>query len=65
MSDEIKTAEDITNIWHIEPELAKEMFSLFVDVVFEETSENIFVDGESETTDEDSDDEVDESSEGE
>ena len=65
MSDEIKTAEDITNIWHIEPEVAKEMFNLFMDVVFEETTENIFSDGEGETTDEDCDDEVDQSSEGE
>ena len=59
MLDEIKTDEDITSIWHVEPHVAKEMFALFTDIVFEEPCDTLLNDGEIETTDESSEDEVD------
>ena len=65
MSDEIRTADDIISIWHVEPKLAKEMFDLFSDIVFEETCDTLFSDDESESTDASSDDEIDTSFEDE
>ena len=65
MSDEIRTADDIINIWHVEPKVAIEMFALFTDIVFEETFDILFSDEENVSTDESSDDEVDTSFDGE
>ena len=59
MSDEIKSADDIVSIWHIDPKVAKEMFNLFIDVVFEEPCDILLDDEEIVTTDESSEHEVD------
>ena len=50
MSDEIKTADDIISIWHVEPHVAKEMFALFTDIVFEEPCDTLLNDEEIEIT---------------
>ena len=65
MSDEIRTVDDIINIWHVEPKVAQEMFNLFVDIVFGENEETILSEDNSDTSDVESDDEVDQSSEDE
>ena len=67
MSDEIRTVDDIINIWHVEPKVAQEMFNLFVDIVFGENEETILSEDDSDTSDYDvdSDDQVDQSSEDE
>ena len=64
MSDEIRSADDIISFWHIDPQVAEDMFNLFNDIVFDENSENDLIE-ESETSDDDSDDETDHSSGGE
>ena len=67
MSDEIRTVDDIINIWHVEPKVAQEMFNLFVGIVFGENEETILSEDDSDTSDYDvdSDDQVDQSSEDE
>ena len=62
MSDEIRSTQDIINIWHIDPQVANDMFSLFNDIVFDDNSDDLLIDEESETSDESSDDEIDQSS---
>ena len=34
MSDEIKSAEDIVSLWHIDQSIAKKLFMLFDEIVF-------------------------------
>ena len=61
--DEVKTAEDIVRIWHIEPLIAKKIYLLLTDVLNGATDDNVDFssDEESETSeaseasDEDSD----------
>lgn len=42
MCDEIKSAEDIVETWHVDIELAKTLFSLFSEVVFGSASYDDF-----------------------
>ena len=53
MSAEIKTEEDIVNIWHVEPSVAKMVFQLFSEIVFGDLDDTLDVEDESGESDPD------------